>query len=385
MEGIYLDWASTSIPDEEIVKEISEFSIKYPGNPSSPHSLGKKSKKKLDVIRKECSKLLKTKPEQLIFTSGGTEANNLLLTSFFTKKRKGNVIISNIEHASVYELGKKFKEHGFDVIYISPNKKGQILYKDLDNKINKETVLIAIMHVNNETGAIQDLKGLYDVIKNKENTHNRNIHFHVDCVQSLGKIPLELNYVDSASFSAHKIKGPRGVGALYISKELKPLYTGGGQEFKQRPGTENLPGIWGFFLAIKKALSNLENNFKVVDKKMNQILNIIKQNKHCFIIGERKDSDPCFSPYILNLSFPQIPGEVLVRVMGDLNFYIATGSACSTHKKNKTRVIDSMYEDKKIGFSSIRISIDPKTSDEEIKKFLYHLDDQVNSLMSVIA
>ncbi|MDA3937936.1 MAG: aminotransferase class V-fold PLP-dependent enzyme, partial [Spirochaetia bacterium] len=266
MVSIYFDWAATAPILPELPQLISEALLNFQSNPSSIHSSGKKSKLELENSRNVCANLLDIKPEQLIFTSGGTESNSIIFSSLFLKKPGSHIILSAIEHPSVYEFTTNLKSFGFEIDFIKPSSNGLIIPGHIEKLLKKNTTFVSIMTVNNETGAIQQINEIGLIIRNFEQKNGRQIHFHTDAVQALGKIPFkpELLNIDSASFSAHKIGGPKGVGMLYIKKPLNVLSTGGGQEFSIRPGTENTAGIIAFSRAMESSLGKLNENYKHV-------------------------------------------------------------------------------------------------------------------------
>ena len=238
--------------------------------------------------------------------------------------------------------------------------------------------MVLIMGVHNETGVIQPLKELIQTVRSYET--GRTIHFHSDLVQSLGKIPLSLKELDldSAAFAAHKIQGPRGIGLLYQKKPSAGLYTGGGQEKGIRPGTENLAAAAGMCVAMERSKQVVEVHLKAASQRMQMLITGIQGINGARILPEnRPDNTADFSPWILNVSFPPLPGEVLVRVLDESGFAVSTGSACSSNKKSRTRALESMGIDHKTAFSSIRISQGPATTEKEIMAFLKTLKEQI--------
>ena len=237
--------------------------------------------------------------------------------------------------------------------------------------------MVLIMAVHNETGVIQPMEKLIAVVREKEKIRGRRIHFHSDLVQTAGKIPFSLKEwdLDSASFSAHKLQGPRGIGLLYLKTPLQPLYTGGGQEKGVRPGTENVPGAAGLTLALEKSLASSRDE---AAGRMSFLMEELSRIKGCRILPEcRLKEKENYSPWILSCALPPLPGEVLARVMDESGYAISTGSACSANKKTRTRALESMGIDHKTAFSSIRISQGPTTTREELEGFIAALKEQV--------
>ena len=379
MKVIYLDWAATAPPDPEIVKETAETAINTFGNPSSVHSFGREAEKVLVKARLKCADILACKPKHIIFTSGGSESNNMILSSVLKKKKKGSIIISGIEHSSIYNPAIALQRFGFKVILIPADRNGTVSIEKLEAAIDESTIMVSIMHVNNETGAIQPVSGISKVIRTAENKFSKKIHFHLDAVQSFCKIPFDVEMfdIDSASISAHKTGAPRGAGILYLKPPIDFLYKGGGQEMGNRPGTENLPAILGLCLAAEKRRDNFKTEYRNALNIKSILSNRLKSIEGCRFILE-KDSN-C-SPYILSVSFPPVPGEVLVRVMNDRGFAVSTGSACSSQKKQHFRVLDEMGVDRETAFSVIRISTGYRTTEEEIHAFCDTLENEYGLL-----
>ncbi|MDC7241838.1 MAG: cysteine desulfurase family protein, partial [Spirochaetales bacterium] len=362
---IYLDWAATTPPLEDVLKEMTLTAGEYFGNPSSIHSEGRKSHAKLEEIRTRCAAVLDCSSENLIFTSGGSESNNLILSTLLTRRDKGRIIVSGIEHPAVWDPAQALGKQGWEIKTVKPAANGLISPKKLEKLLTPDTKMVLIMGVHNETGVIQPLKELIRCVRDFET--GRPIHFHSDLVQSLGKIPLSLKDLDldSASFAAHKIQGPRGIGLLYQKKPLAGLYTGGGQERGIRPGTENLAAAAGMCLAMERAKKIVEDHLEEASQRMQMLITGINEIKGARILPESRPDNPAdFSPWILNVSFPPLPGEVLVRVMDESGFAVSTGSACSSNKKSRTRALEAMGIDHKTAFSSIRISQGPATTDD---------------------
>jgi cysteine desulfurase len=375
---IYLDWAATTPPLKEVLKEMSDVAANFFGNPSSIHKEGQKAHKKLEEIRNRCAAALVCSPEELIFTSGGTESNNMILSSLLSRRDKGRIIISGIEHPAIWNPVQMLGKQGWEVKVINPGKDGLIKAEKLKKILTPDTKMVLIMGVHNETGVIQPLQELIRTVREAE--ESRPIHFHSDLVQSAGKIPLSLKELDldSAAFAGHKIQGPRGMGLLYQKKPLAGLYTGGGQEKGLRPGTENLAAAAGMCVALEHAIEVVEDHLDEASLRMQMLMTGISAIRGAKLLPEgRMKNASDFSPWILNCSFPPLPGEVLVRVMDDAGFAISTGSACSSNKKSRTRGLEAMGVDFKTAYSSIRISQGPSTTEDEIRAILKTLEEQI--------
>lgn len=384
MKSIYLDWAASAPINSDLLSFIKDAFLKFQGNPSSIHAEGKNAKIQIDNSRKMCAELLETKPKQLIFTSGGTESNNIIISSLFRNRSRGQVIISAIEHPSIFEYSSALRDSGFDVTTITPDSNGFIDPDYLSKLLKPNTVFVSIMTVNNETGAIQPLKNLISVIRDFEQSNGRSIHIHTDAVQALGKTlfkPASLD-IDSASFSAHKIGGPKGTGLLYLKKTISVLSSGGGQEFGIRPGTENTVGILATANAMEKSIGRFKENFthaEYLKKILNDKLAEIKGVKILF--PSTSNSNLLYSPYIISATVSPVPGEVLVRVLSDKGFFISTGSACSSgNRKKQIRTLVSSGVSEKDASGSIRISTGWSTTEADVIDFCKILNTELSKL-----
>ncbi len=389
MSSIYLDWAATVPPDIEVLEQVKEMSAAHFGNPSSIHRAGREAEKILNESRRILSSALGCLAEEILFTSGGTESNNMVLFSLIRRGSGKKVILSGIEHASVYQPAMSLTNFGYTVKIIKADNSGLLDPARIEVELDKQTALVAVMLVNNETGNIQPVSDIAEVLKSFYRRTGIRIPLHTDAVQGFCKIPfnpVSLG-VDSASLSAHKIGGPRGVGALFVRKgsSYPFLYTGGGQEHGQRPGTENLPGIYGFALAAEKKIKNIESDLKSVTELTGALISEIEGIKGAIILPQcrRNKINTAFSPYILKVAFPPIPGEVLVRVLEEEGFLISTGSACSSKKKRRFRVLGQMGISDTLAFSAVRISLGRDTGHENLSRFAKVLKEKIPGLMKI--
>ncbi len=389
MSFIYLDWAATAPPDQGILEVVQEVAVDCYGNPSSIHKTGRNAEKRLIQAREALAAVLGCGSGEIIFTSGGTEANNMALFSLLKKSRGKKIIISGIEHPSLFEPARILEQLGYKVDYVPAAASGFIDPSHIASRLDNHTALVVLMLVNNETGAIQQVAETAAAINAFSRSTGRKVLLHTDAVQALGKIPLDLRElnVDSASFSAHKIGGPRGVGALFIRKGsyFDFLYCGGGQERGLRPGTENLPGICGMALAAEKSKEKLESEYNKTRKMMDFLLKgLADMEGACIIPESRITVDPAlFSPYILNVSFPPIPGEVLVRALEDKGIMISTGSACSSKKKERFRIAENMAVPKERALAAVRISLGRDTVPSQMEALLGTLKKEVPLLLKI--
>lgn len=378
MSRIYFDWAATAPPDPEILKAVLQFSLDYPGNPSSLHKEGKAAREKLEECRRKTAELLGASPEQIIFTSGGTESNNLILQSLISPLKAGGVLISGFEHPAVWQSVQALRELGHPVVEVSAPKGGILDPAGAAGSLSREVKMISIMAVNNETGAIQPVKELARAFRDARRDGPAPF-FHTDAVQALGKIPVNLREweVDAASFSGHKIGAPRGTGILYLKKPRKMLYRGGGQEGGFRSGTENLAGIYGLTLALEKRLADLgEDAAEAREVKKILVKGIGEIPGATVFPSPGAALSASYSPWIVSAAFPPLPGEVLARVMDDHGVALSTGSACSSRKKNQSRVLLAQGVDEKSAFSTLRFSWGPGSTQEEAHRTVEILKEQ---------
>jgi len=376
MSLVYLDWAATALPDTDILEQVKEHSLKTVGNPSSPHRLGREAEALLSSARQRLAAVVGCDDRELLFTSGATESNNMVLFSLLRRGqgRGRKVIVSGIEHASLYEPACLLSRLGFEVCFIKPEPSGFVDPARIEAELDDNTALITLMLVNNETGAIQPLKEVAALVKRRQEKTGRKIHLHSDAVQGLGKIPFNARQsgADSVALSGHKIGAPRGIGALYLrsGSSMDFLYCGGGQEHRHRPGTENVAGAFGFALAAESYAGALEVNLQRAHAQMDSLTAALSKIPGVRLIPElRIDAAQRFSPYILCAAFPPLPGEVAVRVMEEEGFLIATGSACSSRSKRHSRTLDQMRVPSSVSAASVRISLGPATAHEELAHF----------------
>ena len=369
----YFDWAATAPCDEKILREALETSIQYDGNPSSQHQTGKEARKILEEARARCAGILKVRPEQVFFTSGGTESDHIPLLSVLNSPKKGRIILSAIEHPALREECALLKKQGFDVVSVNPDKNGFISPESIIEKLTPDTLFVTVMAVNNETGCIQPIYEIADAIS-EATKGKKKPHFHVDCVQAAGKIPLDLSYrgIDSAALSAHKISGPRGIGLLYLAKPVNSFLVGGGQEQNIRSGTENLFGALAFskclekYYLTEKALNQeAKNRFEEQKEWTLDFLKKLKTLEKCRLVPALREdfseeAQAKFSPWVLQAAFLGIPGNVMVRALDAKGFCISTGSACSAKKQSRP-ILAAMNASREIQDSAVRFSFGPKT------------------------
>lgn len=345
----YLDNSATTAVSPNAAQKALEIMTQNYGNPSSLHLKGLCAEQELVTARKTIAKSLGASNEEIFFTSGGTEANNTaLFGAARAKKRRGNkIIVSSIEHSSVIEAAKKLETDGFEVVYIEPDSDGIIRTEDVLSAVDDNTIMVSVMTVNNETGAIMPIDDIFSAVKTK----NSGIICHTDAVQAFGKISLNVRRLnaDLMSISGHKVHAPKGCGALYIKKGIRivPLHYGGEQESKIRPGTEALPLIAAFGTAV--------GEFKI-DENYGKILQLngYAREQLAKIDGVVINSPLNALPYVLNVSAGRVRSETMLHFLEELEVFISSGSACA--KGKPSHVLSAMGLDKNRADSALRIS-----------------------------
>lgn len=382
---IHLDWAAGAPIDPEAASLMVSASLEYYGNPSSLHSAGRAAKKALEEARRSCAENLGCEPQQLSFTSGGSESNAIIIFSRLLNTEPATILYSALEHPSIVEPLNTLASKGWIIRELIPEQDGRINPQRLAKALEKHpnTRLVTIMALSNEIGSIQPLNELAKIIRSRTKESNLPIHFHSDMVQSAGKIPLKLSDmdIDSASFSAHKFRGPRGIGLLYHRKpNFTVLQRGGGQESGIRPGTENVSAALAMALALRK--------YTKVNPQVNhngeRLLRAISSIEGARIIPTERNNPKMISHYapsIIAVAFPPIPGELLSRIMAESGFAISTRSACSSNGRGKSsKALIALGLPKNAAASLIRISIGVETEWSELEQFLAVLREKVKYL-----
>jgi cysteine desulfurase len=372
---VYFDNSATTKPYEEVIEAVTRAMRDYYGNPSSAHKLGMIAEKKLNECRETIAKTINAARDEIIFTSGGSESNNLLIKGFV--KKGAHIIASVIEHPSVLNTFKELEAEGCSATYMKVDNYGKINLKELESIINSNTQLISIMHVNNEIGVVQDIEAIGSIVKEKSS----RAKFHVDAVQSYGKYELDVKRakIDLLSCSAHKIHGPRGVGFAYIRKGLSPraLISGGGQERNFRAGTENLSGIAGLAVAAEKIHISFDKSF---NKVMELKAYFIEKLKDMNGIKINSNLSREFSPYILSVSFIGVRGEVLLHALEEKGIYVSTGSACSSKDTKESHVLKAICLKTQELQGTIRFSFNKDNTKEEVDYVIEQLEKSLKFL-----
>jgi cysteine desulfurase len=382
MKKIYLDNAATTKVDEEVLKAmIPYFTEKY-GNASSQHFAGQEAKEALEKSRKIIAKAIGAKTYEIIFTSGGTESNNLAIKGLFFANypEKNHIIISKIEHDCVLNACKWLETRGAEVTYLDVDDKGFVNPQDIEKTITDKTILVSVIHGNNEIGTIQNLESIGKICKAK------NVLFHTDACQSFTKVYLNVKKqnLDLMTLNAHKIHGPKGVGVLYIKDGIKiiPIAHGGGHEKNLRSGTENVSGIVGFAKAVQVANTlkgTSEKDIEYMENLRNKLIEGLLRISNVQLNGPRKNR-LCNN---VNISFNNIEGESIGGYLENFGICTSTGSACSSHSLETSHVLKAIGLSPVQSNSSLRISLSKYTTEEEIEYILEKLPKIVEKLRRI--
>jgi cysteine desulfurase len=377
---VYFDNSATTRTDKEVLNAMVPFTIEHYGNPSSLHSFGREAKAGMDAARENVARLLGADPNEIIFTSGGTESDNLAIKGFaWANKSKGkHIITSAIEHHAVQTTCEYLQKNGYEVTYLPVDRDGLVDPNDLEKAIRPDTILISIMYANNEIGTIQPIKALAEVASRK------GIAFHTDAVQAAGHIPTDVkaDNVGMLSLSAHKFYGPKGVGALYVRKgiRLEPLLHGGGHERGLRSSTENVCGIVGLGKASEMAKRDMaEESKRMIVLREMMIEEVLKIIPHSHLNGHRTKR----LPNNANFRFDFIEGESLILQLDMYGFEASTGSACSTKSLQPSHVLLAIGLRPEEAHGSLRISMGKDNTEEDVKSFLETLPKVVSNLRAM--
>jgi len=375
MNYIYLDDAATTRVDKSVKKAMDKFLSEKFGNPSSPHKKGKEVKKHLKGARKETANLINAYRDEIIFTSGGTESDNLAIKGTMRNNEGNHLITTKIEHPAVYETCKFLEENGYEVTFLEVDENGFVNIDEFQSAIKENTVLASIMYANNEIGTIEPIKEVGEIA-----TEN-DIILHTDAVQAVGKIPIDVKKenIDLLSLSGHKFHGPKGIGALYVSSkvDLQPMIHGGGHENGLRSGTENVPGIVGLKKACKLAQKEMKNDIREMKKYRDKLIEeILNETEKSYLNGPREDR----LPNNTNFTFEGVDGDALVLQLDSRGIAGSTGSACSTKEVKPSRVLLSLGLNEEQAFSSLRLTLSKFTKEKEIEKANEIVPNVVSSL-----
>jgi len=383
---IYFDNAASTAVHPEVVKEmIPYFDTQY-GNPSSIHQFGRKAKNAIQKARKQVAALIGAEPDEILFTSGGTESNNIILYGISNislrtrpfQELRNHIITSSIEHEAILQPCKNLEEIGCKITYLPVDESGMVDLPDVANSLTEDTIIVSIMFANNEVGTIQPIKEISELCKKYD------VLFHTDAVQAVGKVPINVKElgIDALSVSSHKINGPKGVGALFIKKGIKPnpIILGGGQENGMRSGTENVASIVGFGKACEIAKEKLNENISHFQTLHSSILSkIVKEISHVKLNGHTEKR--IFNN--LHLTFLGVNGEDLIIKLDEHNIAASTGSACSVHTQKASHVLEAMGFNHEQITGSLRISFGYMNTLDEVEQAVEVLKKVVGELRDV--
>jgi cysteine desulfurase len=374
---IYMDHSATSPVDPEVFEAMKPYFTDSFGNASTLYSLGREGKKAMESAREEVASIIGAETKEIIFTSGGTESDNIAIlgTAYKLKKKGNHIITSDIEHPAVDETCKYLEKNGFTITYLPVYKDGIVKVKDLENAITDKTILITIMHANNEIGTMQPIAEIGKIARENK------IYFHTDAVQTVGKIPInvgDLN-VDMLSLSAHKLYGPKGVGALYMKQgvRIEPIMYGGGHEKGIRPGTENVPGIVGLGKACSIAKENLQRDAQRLTSLRDMLIDgVLSEIEESYLNGHRTKR----LPNNANFRFTGIEGESLILHLDGKGIATSTGSACSSTKLEPSHVLMAIGLKEVEAHGSLRISLGHENTEEDIIYTISSIKEVVEKL-----
>ena len=379
MKEIYLDNSATTCAYKEVGELVCKVMCEDYGNPSSMHTKGVQAERYIKEAKERIAKVLKVQEKEIFFTSGGTESDNLAVigTAKANHRAGKHLITSGIEHPAIINTMRHLEEEGFRVTYLPVDQYGRIQLDALKEALCEETILVSIMHVNNEVGAVQPIQEAASIVK----AYNKNILFHVDAVQGFGKYPIHPKKmkVDMVSISGHKIHGPKGTGALYIDSnvKIKPIVFGGEQQRNIRSGTENVPGIAGLGLATKTIYENLSEKVAAMRELKAYFIEGLQKMEETVIHGLYDETS---APHIISAGFAGIRSEVLLHALEDKGIYVSAGSACASNHPQISGVLRGMGVKPEYLDSTLRFSISEFTTKEEIDYTLEALNSIVPML-----
>lgn len=368
MNSIYLDHSATTPLHPHVLESMLPYLQGKFGNPSSIHSYGRQARNALNTARDQMAAMLSCNPNELIFTSGGTESDHVAILGIARTQKhlhKNHIITSTVEHHAVLGACQALEQQGYTVTYVPVDEQGMVSVNEVASAIRPETALISIMYGNNEVGTLQPVQAIGCLAK------ENGIFFHVDAVQALGHVELNLKAlpVDAVSFSAHKMHGPKGIGALYLSERvpLQPLLTGGSQERKRRAGTENLAAIVGFAKALELATENLESYRMYMDELRHSLLHTLNKQleEYSYVVNGHPIKR---LPHILNMSFPGVNSETLLMNLDMQGIAASSGSACSSGSIEVSHVLRAMNLPEAVCNSAVRFSFGMDNTMEEVEQ-----------------
>jgi len=382
MKPLYFDYASTTPVDQRVINKMKDC-LSLDGNFGNPgsrsHAFGWQAEELVEEARINVSTLVNCDPREIIWTSGATESDNLAIkgAANFYKEKGNHIITSKIEHKAVLDTCRQLESEGFEVTYLDPNENGEISIESIEENIKEETTLVSLMHINNEIGVVNDIQKIGELCRNK------GIIFHVDAAQSAGKIEIDLSQlkVDLMSFSAHKIYGPKGIGALFVRRRprirLQPLFHGGGQERGIRAGTLPTHQIVGMGEAFKLSQTEMESDLSKISSYRDILWNGLSEMEEIYVNGSIDNG----YPGIFNLSFNYVEGESLIMALK--NIAVSSGSACTSASLEPSYVLRAIGRPDELAHSSIRFSFGRFTKEEEVKSTVKLVQESVAQLREI--
>lgn len=372
---VYLDNSATTRPYAEVCSAMFDTMSNNYGNPSSLHKLGIEAERAVKTAKERVAAAIKADPSEILFTSGGTESDNLALLGAAAANRGRHILTTPLEHPAIMSVLPVLRDKGYRVEFIPVDSDGRVMLERFEKMIKPDTFLVSAMLVNNEIGTLEPIAEMAEILKKKR----PGALMHTDAVQGFGKVPINVNSmrVDMISISSHKIHGPKGMGALYVRRgtKLRPIIYGGGQQTNLRSGTENVPGIVGFGVAAKMAAQDLE-------KKAERVAALRKRLEAGLLrLDDIKINTPnCCAPHILNVSFGGVKSEVLLHSLELSDIYVSSGSACSSHKKEPSYVLTEIGVKPRMIDGSIRFSLSEFTTAGQIDEVIQAVEKTVPRL-----
>ncbi|MBB5172758.1 cysteine desulfurase family protein [Texcoconibacillus texcoconensis] len=377
---IYFDNSATTQPYKDVVETYTKVVQQYIGNPSSLHPLGRQAERLITQAREAVSSLLGVKSKEILFTSGGTEGNNLAIkgTAFRYRNRGRHLITTKVEHPSVYEAFQYLEGQGFEVTYLPVDKTGAVSVQKVKEALREDTILVSLIHVNNELGTVNPIQEVGRLLADYP-----KVLFHVDHVQGIGKVslPFKGSGIDLCTVSGHKFHGLKGTGFLYLREGIwiDPLLHGGSQELRHRAGTENIAGAVSLAKALRLTLENQQNKTEKIKQLQGMIVNAVRE-----IHGTHVNSMEDGAPHIIHFSVPGLKPEVLVQALAEEGIYVSTKSACSSKQSEPSRVLQETFRDEELAKSGIRVSLSYDNTEEEANTLITTLNRVIPELLEVV-
>lgn len=378
MQELYFDHSATTPCSRMVLEEVNRYFQEEYGNPSSLHKKGMIAEQAIKRSAQDISKTLKVSEKEIIFTSGGTESDNLALFGVARRnlRRGKHLITTKIEHPAVIASMEALKEEGYEVTYLDVDENGVVLLEQLKASLRPETTLVSMMHVNNEIGVVQPIQEAAKIV----HQYSNDIAFHVDAIQSYGKFELypKKMEIDLLSVSGHKIYGPKGIGFLYVDERIKiqPIIFGGGQQRQFRSGTENVPGIVGLGVAASQSYHQIQKNNQILLSCQQCLIEGLKEMDGVIIHGEQAER----APHIVSASFEGIRSEVLLHALEEKGIYVSAGSACASNKPQISPVLKAIKATKEQLSSTIRFSMGVDNTIEDVQFLIETLNELVPML-----